>query len=114
MATRQVAGRKFPGACFAVTPEEQSLSLIVTRPGTLTLQDAKPTLSGYCRTVGMGTALGSARDHQEDFIAGKTEGAAIGGWLHEQAALGSLAGIQARGLTEKAVDDEAEKALYPG
>lgn len=84
-----------PGSLFGSDPEEQSLSLIVTRPGTLTLQDAKPTLSGYCRGQWeWALRLGSARDTKG--LQERLEGAAIGGWLHEQAALGNLAGIQAR------------------
>lgn len=68
MATRQVAGGKFPGACLAVAQENNlCLSLIVTHPGTLMLQDAKPTLSGYPRGLWeWALPLVSARNHQGD------------------------------------------------
>ena len=58
----------------------------------------------------MGAALGLCQRPPRG-LQERLEGEAIGSWLHDQAALDSLAGIQARGLTEKAVDDEAESPL---
>lgn len=57
-------------------------------------------------TVGMGAALGLCQRPPRG-LQERLEGEAIGSWLHDQAALDSLAGIQARDLIEKALDDAA-------
>lgn len=54
----------------------------------------------------MGAALGLCQRPPRG-LQERLEGEAIGSWLHDQAALDSLAGIQARDLIEKALDDAA-------
>ena len=107
MATRQVAGGTFPGACLAVAQEDDlCLSLTVTRPGTSMLQDAKPTQQLPKETAGMGTALGLCQ-RPPSGMEERLKGEAISGGLHDQEALDSLAGAQAGDLREKALDDDA-------